>query len=196
MLQILDADAKCHPFVEDYVVATARENVTEICRRWFVARTQGGRETLACEQLRNQRFDAYLPRIKRTVRHAQGFQTRMSPLFPGYVFVGFDAEHEPWRPVNGTIGVISLIMTGQRPSSIQTGMVEALMGTYPEHGASDSVKPAFMVGDTVQFTNGPFAKLVGRLQEVDGDRRVKVLLDLLGRDTPVWTTVEGALESS
>jgi transcriptional antiterminator NusG len=48
------------------------------------------------------------------------------------------------------------------------------------------VKVGFKQGQSVRVTDGPFANFVGVVDEIiEGKGKVKVLLSLFGRDTPV-----------
>ena len=52
----------------------------------------------------------------------------------------------------------------------------------------------FEIGETVKVNEGPFANFTGSVEEIDKDKaKVKVLVDMFGRDTPVeleFTQVE------
>ena len=36
-----------------------------------------------------------------------------------------------------------------------------------------------------EITNGPFAQLIGKIEEIDADQRIWILLDILGTQTRV-----------
>ena len=72
---------------------------------WHVAQVQPRGEAVAEHHLRNQGFEVYVPRLRRTTRHGRQFRTTLAALFPGYVFVQFGMSQVRWRAVNGTRGV-------------------------------------------------------------------------------------------
>jgi transcriptional antiterminator RfaH len=155
--------------------------------RWYVARTQRARERLAIQHLAFQGFSAFRPMTVRTVRHSAKFIKVPTSLFPGYLFVKFDVSQHGWAAVNGTTGVSSLIMSGNRPSATPKGLVNQLKISFGDRceGANG---PSFAVGDRVQLTVGPFANKLGQLHEVDSAAgRVRVLLEMMGRETLVTT---------
>ncbi len=44
----------------------------------------------------------------------------------------------------------------------------------------------FEIGETVKVKEGPFANFTGTIEEMDKDRsKLKVLVNMFGRDTPV-----------
>jgi transcription termination/antitermination protein NusG len=44
----------------------------------------------------------------------------------------------------------------------------------------------FTPGDVVEILNGPFAKLTGKVRDVNNDKRMLlIIVEIFGRDTPV-----------
>jgi transcription antitermination factor NusG len=153
-------------------------------RRWYVVQTQANREHLAAEHLARQGFAVFLPRQRRTVRHARRLSERLVGYFPGYLFVGLDTANDRWRAVNGTIGVRGLIMGADRPAAAPRGLVEALRAQADEMDCL-APPPAYGPGDRVRLLSGPFADLVGALDRLEGAARVRILIDLVNGVVPV-----------
>lgn len=145
--------------------------------RWFVAQTSPRKEAVALANLHNQGFLAYCPRVARTKRHARKFTTVREPLFPGYVFVAIDLADQPWRSINGTLGVTRILTDTAGPVAMQAGLVEHLIHT------TEGARPAEdLVGQDVCLRTGPFADFVGRVIGLTAGQRVNVLLRLMNRD--------------
>ena len=89
--------------------------------RWFVARVLAHQENRAQFNLHRLGFRSFLPRVRRTVRHARKLQDAVRPLFPGYIFIIIDLSKHRWRSVNGTFGVASLIMGAEHPQASAVG---------------------------------------------------------------------------
>ena len=83
--------------------------------RWYCVMTQPRREAFAFDNLTRQGFRAWLPLLGRTVRHARKVRTVRGALFARYGFVRLDLARERWRSVNGTFGVVGLLMAEDRP---------------------------------------------------------------------------------
>jgi hypothetical protein len=64
---------------------------------WFVAQTLHHREKLAALHLGAQGFRSFLPRFRKTVRHARQLREVVVPVFPGYIFLILDPERDRWR---------------------------------------------------------------------------------------------------
>lgn len=152
--------------------------------RWYVVQAQPHREKRADFHLRQQGFQAFLPLHQKTIRHARQFRTVHAPFFPRYLFVRLDLGRDRWRSVNGTFGVSSLIMEGELPAPVPPGVVESMLATADPTGLV-STTPRLSVGDTVRIVRGPLSGLIGELAALDDNQRVKVLLDILGKDTLV-----------
>ena len=73
--------------------------------RWYVAVTEPRKEGLAVRNLEQQSFRSLCPRFPKTRPHARRTEEIVAPLFPGYVFVNSDVDNEPWRSINGKLGV-------------------------------------------------------------------------------------------
>lgn len=152
--------------------------------RWFVVHTQPKRETRAYTHLSQQGFRAFLPYLRKTVRHARQFRSVNAALFPRYLFVSLDLERDRWRSVNSTFGVSHLIMEGDRPKPINSDIVESLMAASDRDSVL-SIGPDVRPGARVRFSSGPFSGLAGILLDLDANGRVRVLLEVMGGQVPV-----------
>lgn len=164
-----------------------RQNASDAAREndlWYVVHTQPNREAVALRNLSNQGFKPFLPQFVKTISHARKFHKSMAPLFPRYLFVRLDLNRDRWHSVNGTIGVSTLIMAGDRPSPVKRGVVETLIESTAPDGELRFQQP-LSVGERVRLVAGPFAEQLGVLQHFDGSGRVRVLLEIMGGGIPV-----------
>ena len=147
--------------------------------RWFCVRTQPRKESTAVLNLHRQGFRTFLPRLTKTVRHARKTRTVLAPLFPGYLFTPLDPDRRQWRPINGTFGVLGLIMEGDRPQPVPPGVVEAILALATTDETVDwgqRLEP----GGRVRILTGPFADQLGTLCTLDDHGRARVLLEIMG----------------
>jgi transcription elongation factor/antiterminator RfaH len=147
--------------------------------RWYVARTLAQRELQASKQLVNQGFRVFVPRYWKNRRHARKVETVSLALFPRYIFVILDRTKDRWRSINGTIGVDRLLTYGGEPEPVPPGVVETLITAADPEG---NVQFHFNLkeGQAIKVIAGPFADLVGQLERLDDNGRVRVLLELMG----------------
>jgi transcriptional antiterminator RfaH len=156
-------------------------NVFELSveERWYVARTLPQRELHAARQLNNQNFATFVPRYLKNRRHARKVETISAPLFPRYIFVVVDRTRDRWRSINGTLGVDRLLMYGGEPQPVPQGVVENLITAVDPEG-NVRFDSQLKQGEAVRVMAGPFADLIGRLEALDDNGRVRVLLEILG----------------
>jgi transcription antitermination factor NusG len=152
--------------------------------RWFVARVLTHQENRAQLNLHRLGFRSFLPRLRRTVRHARKLRDTLQPLFPGYIFVIIDLSKHRWRSINGTFGVASLIMGGEQPRPVLPGVVEALVASCESHGVV-RLDDGLEIGQKVRILSGPFAETLCRLARLDDRGRVQVLLEIMGMEVAV-----------
>lgn len=150
--------------------------------RWFVAQTLHHREKLAARHLGAQGFRSFLPRFRKTVRHARQIREVVAPVFPGYIFLILDPERDRWRSINGTFGVARLL-SGHGPVPVPRGTVEAMIAAMDQSGLV-RLGGELAPGQAVRVVAGPFAGGLGVLERLDGKGRVRVLLQILGGEAP------------
>lgn len=147
---------------------------------WFLAQLKPNSYRIAERHLQRQSFRTFLPMQEETRRRHGKFTATLSPLFPGYLFVAFDATAGSWRAINSTLGVSRLVSFGGDPAPVPPRLVPDLMARCDARGKllpPGSLKP----GDTVTLTAGPFTQFVAEIERIAPDQRVWLLLDLMGQ---------------
>ncbi len=158
-------------------------------RSWFLAQLKPNCVNIAQKNLKRQGFRTFLPLEEETRQRNGKFVTATRPLFPGYIFVAFDAAQGHWRAVNSTHGVTRLVSFGKKPAEVPLNLVSQLMLRCDAQGKllpPNLLKP----GDQVTLTKGPFANFAAEVEKVAPDRRVWVLMEIMGAQTRVAVNVE------
>lgn len=149
---------------------------------WFLAQVKPNCANIADKNLKRQGFQTFLPVQDETRQRKNKFVTETRPLFPGYIFVAFDVACGFWRTVNSTYGINRLVSFGREPTPVPLDLVSQLMLRCDADGKllpPKILKP----GDLVAVTNGPFANFVAEVEKIKPNRRVWVLMEILGRQT-------------
>jgi transcriptional antiterminator RfaH len=160
---------------------------TEACdaQKWFLAQLKPNAWRIAERNLRRQDFTVFNPLEERTVSRRGRFVAEKRPLFPGYLFVGFDPDSAPWRAINSTYGVARLVtFEANRPRVVPTALVEAIMARCDSEARlipPDRLTP----GTEVRFATGPFTQFVATVEAIAPDKRIWVMLEVMGRETRV-----------
>ena len=147
--------------------------------RWYAVNTLPHREFRAKGQLENQGFRVFLPQRLKTVRHARKLTNVQAPFFPRYLFVELDLTFHRWRSVNGTFGVSSLVMQGERPVSVPQGVVETMLSSIGDDNVL-RLQHSLKAGAEVRLIAGPFADQLGILEHLNDTGRIRVLLNIMG----------------
>ena len=151
---------------------------------WFLAQLKPNCANIADKNLKRQGFNTFLPMEEETRQRKGKFVTEMRPLFPGYIFVAFDVTRGFWRTVNSTHGITRLVSLGKEPTAVPLDLVSQLMLRCDAKGKllpPKLLKP----GDQVMLTKGAFANFVAEVETIAPDRRVWVLMEIMGGQTRV-----------
>ncbi len=156
---------------------------------WYLAQARPNQFHIAEHTLAQQGFPVFCPTPEETRRRGGRFVSETRPLFPGYLFVSFNPASSAWRTINNTYGVSKLVTFGERvPAHLPQDLVAGLMARCDEAGnllPPQVLKP----GDRAQVLTGPFAQFVATVESLAPQRRVWVLLEILGGKTRVWLDV-------
>ncbi|HEY9673638.1 MAG TPA: transcription termination/antitermination protein NusG [Waterburya sp.] len=116
-------------------------------------------------------------------------------VFPGYVLVQMVMDDDTWQVVKNTPNVINFVGAEQKrrygrgrghvkPVPLSPGEVERIFKQAQEQ--EPIVKVDMAVGDKILVLSGPFKDFEGEVIEVSPERsKLKALLSIFGRDTPV-----------
>lgn len=169
---------------------------------WYVIRSKPKGERKALREIQKLGIEAYLPeyQIERMNRRLRIRKVSTLCHFPRYLF----ALLEPGQvgAVHDCSGVAD-ILPGfpQQPQPVPAGDVLALRQAQAAHMFDDTDRARRLRGETVKntlaamrkrlvakkvrITAGPFVSYQGDVEAVGSLERLTVLIDLLGRPTPV-----------
>lgn len=149
--------------------------------RWYVAYTAPRREIEARDHLVRQSYEAYLPLVG-----------RMEPMFPRYLFFRPSSPEQSIAPVRSTRGVQSVLRFGGLYAVVTDELVQAVRQQETlQQSKQSTLAPSPKAGQRVRVKDNAaaFAGLEGMVQ-LNADRRVIVLMEILGRQTPVSLSVK------
>jgi len=175
---------------------------------WYALRTRAKGEREALRQLERAGFEAYLPqyRIERFNRRLRVRRTLTLCHFPRYLFVLMERLEDtskvlactpvlellpgrphPPQPVPAR-DVLALRDAEARQLFDDTDAARRLRGETTRNSLAAMKKR--LSGKTVRVAAGPFTSFAGTVEAVESLDRLKVLLDLFGRPTPVELRAE------
>jgi len=157
---------------------------------WYVVRTKPHKEAFALRHLMHKGFETYMPRYRKQIRHARKSQIVLRPFLPGYLFVRGVGEQQSWHNINNSLGVISLIKFSESPATLDDDVIEGLRSRENACGEISMVMPRFKKGASVRIREGAFANYVALLEEESDGKRAMLLINIMGREARVSTSIE------
>lgn len=183
---------------------------------WHLSQARTGSERAAMEMLERQDVESYFPkaRVFRIVpqrqlsrkQRAAGAVVRRPKeisIFPGYLFVRFDARRAGLNELFDLAGVSGLVCAGEFPVIVDDAFIANVRGLEIEGAVPGSTPIAklFDIGETVRISGGPFsmfsgvveampAKLAkqildGTLEELDESMCATIGVEMFGRVSQV-----------
>ena len=105
-------------------------------------------------------------------------------IYPGYVLVDMIVTDDSWYVVRNTPRVTGFVGSGVHPVPLDAKEVESLFSRMSKADVKHTID--MVKNDIVKITDGPFKDMEGKVNEVDDSRgKVKVLVSMFGRETPV-----------
>lgn len=107
-------------------------------------------------------------------------KTNLKKVFPGYVLIKMIVTEESWYIVRNTRGVTGFVGSGTEPIALTPEEIRNM-------GFEEMpINVDYEVGDSVRVMAGPFESFIGNVQEINKEKhKVKVLVSMFGRETPV-----------
>ena len=154
--------------------------------RWFAVTCKPRQEAVAEENLLRQGFHVYLPRIRIRLRRRGHWIDAVEVLFPRYIFIRIDPQRRSTATVRSTRGAVGMVRFGGQPAVVPDAVMDALKQREDAaSGMHEDQRPLFNAGEAVKLVDGPLAGMEGVFTEQDGDKRVIILLELLGKANKV-----------
>jgi transcriptional antiterminator NusG len=161
--------------------------------KWYVVHTYSGHENKVAITLKqraeaagftNRIFKMFIPQQQKIVVSEGKKRSTDEKLFPGYMIVQMLMDDDTWYIVRSTPGVTGFVGMGSTPTPLPEPEVRTLMKFAKMEAPKFEAK--FQVGDSVKIADGPFRDFLGKVDEVNDDQgKVKVLVSVFGRETPV-----------
>ena len=157
--------------------------------RWYVVHTYSGYEnkvktdlekTIKNRELEEFFFEIIVPMEEQIEIKEGKKKTNLKKVFPGYVLIKMIVTEESWYIVRNTRGVTGFVGSGTDPIPLSDTEIRKM-------GFEDTtINVDYNVNDNVQINGGPLDGYTGIVQEINKEKnKVKVLVSMFGRETPV-----------
>lgn len=175
-------------------------------KHWYVIHTYSGYENKVSANLErkvrslgmeDKIFRIVIPMENEIEVNSEGKKRTVArKVFPGYVLVEMIVDDRTWYIVRNTPGVTGFVGPDNKQpvplSDEEVGRIMHAMGVNDDAAPRQSIN--LQLKQVVRLKSGPFADQTGVVAEIDDERgKLKVLVDMFGRETPVdidYTQVE------
>ena len=157
--------------------------------RWYIIHTYSGYENkvktdlekaVKNRELEDFFFDIVVPMEEQIEIKEGKRKTSLKKVFPGYVLIKMIVTEETWYIVRNTRGVTGFVGSGTDPIPLTNEEIRNMGFEAPV------ITVDYEINDTVRVINGPLATFIGTVQEINKEKsKVKVLVSMFGRETPV-----------
>lgn len=162
-------------------------------RRWYALHTYVGyeenvaralRQRIESLEMQDKIFNVLVPKEKK-IKIKNGKRVVVEEkIYPGYIFVEMIVDDDSWYVARNTPNVTGFLGAGTTPIPIDQKEIEELMKRMQIQ--EPQFKIEMNVGDMIKVIEGPFKDFEGKVAEIDEEKgKVKVLLNIFGRETPV-----------
>jgi transcriptional antiterminator NusG len=163
--------------------------------RWYAINTYSGYEKRAKlsleERAKSKGLDDKILEVliptEEVVEVRQGKRVQSTrKFFPGYMLVRMELNSETWHLVKETPKISGFVGNATAPVPLSEHEVRRITNRIEEGQKEPTMIHSFAEGDAIKVVDGPFSNFNGRVEQVDEEKkRLKVLVQIFGRDTPV-----------
>lgn len=167
--------------------------------KWYVIQALTGKEdmvkqaieqTIELKGIKNKVFQVLVPTEEIIEIKGGKRLVKVKKMFPGYVFLEMILDEESWYLIRETAGVARFIGTKVRPTPVSEKEMQRVL---KQLGREERLEITFEKGEGVRIISGPFRGYTGTVDEVSPEKgKLKVLINIFGRDTPVEVNFEHA----
>jgi len=169
-------------------------------RKWYVIQTLTGFEDkvksaierdIKGTELEGRVFNILVPE-EDTVEIRKGKRVeKKKKMFPGYIFIEMVLDESSWYTIRQTHGVARFIGDKVRPIPVVDREMQRVLKQLGVR--EEKIEVAFEKGETIRIIGGPFRGYTGTVEEVNFHKeKIKALVNIFGRDTPVEIDFEQA----
>ena len=169
---------------------------SELKHDWFSLRVSSGKERVVEENIMFESKvnniesfidEVFVPYEKVVKVKNNKKQVIERVFFPGYILIKMALTPQSKYVVENTQGVISFVgPKGKSPIPLREKEVKRIFGEVERKEGREVLVTPFKKDDHVKIISGPFIDFSGVVEELNDDKqKVKVVISIFGRPTPV-----------
>ncbi len=166
-----------------------------MAKRWYSISVLSNFEKKIAEQIRHavveagleEEIEEVLVPTEEVIEVRRGKRVTAERRFmPGYVLVRMEMTDKGYHLINSINRVTGFLGAQGRPMAMPDAQVNQILNRVQEGEEAPRTLIHFEMGEKVSVTDGPFEGFDGMVEDVDDDnQRLKVMVSIFGRATPV-----------
>jgi len=166
-----------------------------MAKRWYSVSVLSNFEKKIAETIRTSavengledEIDEVLVPTEEVIEVRRGKKVTTERRFmPGYVLVHMEMSDQGYHLINSINRVTGFLGPQGRPMPMRDAEVNQILNRVQEGEDAPRSLIRFEVGERVKVNDGPFEDFDGMVEQVDDDsQRLKVMVSIFGRETPV-----------
>jgi transcriptional antiterminator NusG len=166
-----------------------------MAKRWYSVSVLSNFEKKIAETIRTSavengledEIDEVLVPTEEVIEVRRGKKVTTERRFmPGYVLVHMEMSDQGYHLINSINRVTGFLGPQGRPMPMRDAEVNQILNRVQEGEDAPRTLIHFEVGERVKVNDGPFEDFDGTVEQVDDEsQRLKVMVSIFGRETPV-----------
>lgn len=162
---------------------------------WYILQALSGQEkrvaSLIRDQSKKEGLAAMISEVVVPIENVptirRGKKITVEKRFlPGYILVKMELNDDVLHLLKGIPKIGKFLGEGGTPQKVSEKEVNAIMVQIQHNEVEREKAMLFQAGDSVKINDGPFESFVGKVEEVEVDKkRLKVSVMIFGRSTPL-----------
>ena len=148
-------------------------------KEWLCVMCKTQQEFTAEENLKRQGFTVYLPTAPNKRREQGRVTTDIKAMFPSYLFIEADLEHQDLSVIRSTLGCIAFLRHGVRPAVVPNQVMASIKKAEDVLYGRFEINQGFTPGNKYELMEQGFNGHTATFLALDAKDRARVLVTLL-----------------
>lgn len=148
-------------------------------KKWLCVMCKTQQEHTAEDNLKRQGFTVYLPTAPNKSKKQGRVTTDIKAMFPGYLFIEADLEHQDLSVIRSTLGCIAFLRHGVRPALVPNQVLASIEEAENVLYGRFEINQGFSSGNKYELLEQGFNGHTATFLALDGKDRARVLVTLL-----------------
>ena len=152
---------------------------------WLCVMCKAQQENTAEDNLKRQGFTVYLPTAPNKSRKRGRVTKTIKAMFPGYLFIEVDLQHQDLSVIRSTLGCVALLRQGLQPAVVPKQVMASIVEAEAVLQGQFKTDQGFTSGARYELLEQGFQGHTATFLALEGRERARVLVTLLNSQQEV-----------